>query len=81
MSLALVEIETGIEGLDFVRGSVDGRMTVDEMRAEVQRLAEVVDGELAETWGGGGVEQKSVGLSYWRVASFDYHSIQYLLVF
>lgn len=79
MSLALVEIETGIEGLDFVRSSVDGRMTVDEMRAEVQRLAEVVDGELAETWGG--VEQKSVGLSYWRVASFDYHSIQYLLVF
>lgn len=80
MSLALVEIETGIEGLDFVRGSVDGRMAVDEMRAEVQRLAEVVDGELAETWGGG-VEQKSVGLSYWRVASFDYHSIQYLFVF
>lgn len=54
VALALVEIEARIESFEFVGGAVDAGMAVDDVRAEVEGVAEVVDGELAETWMGGG---------------------------
>lgn len=54
VALAAVQVQIGVHRFQLVGGTVDGRMAVDEMRAEVQRIAEIVETELAEAFSGWG---------------------------
>lgn len=48
VALALVEVQRRVERLQLVRGRIDAGVAVDEMRAEVQRLRQIVETEFAE---------------------------------